>query len=195
LCPGPIIAARRALKETTAGESFVLITDNRTAFENLTSFLKDHKAEVQCVESQGVWTFTITKTSGETVKTRLDEHNDNAVSHFEKGNYIVVISSDKMGEGDEKLGHILMSTYIKALKDTDKLPDKILFYNNGVKLVINTSPDIENLRDLEKMGVEILICGTCVNFYSLEQVMGAGTISNMFVMAEIMASTGKVIKP
>jgi selenium metabolism protein YedF len=195
LCPAPIIAAKRALKETTTGESFILITDNKTAFENLTSFFKDHKAEAQCSELQGVWTFTITKTSGATVKARPEVYNDISVSHFEKGNYIVAISSDKMGEGDEKLGHLLMSTFIKAMKDTDKLPEKILFYNNGVKLVTTTSPDIENLRDLEKMGVELLLCGTCINFYSLESVIGAGSISNMFIMAEIMASSAKVIKP
>jgi selenium metabolism protein YedF len=100
-----------------------------------------------------------------------------------------------MGEGDEKLGHILIGTFIKALKDTDKLPEKIMFYNSGVKLVTKTSPVIDSLRDLEKMGVELLLCGTCVNFYSLEAEIAAGSISNMFVMTEIMASTGKVIKP
>jgi selenium metabolism protein YedF len=195
LCPAPIIAAKRALKETATGETFVLITDNSTAYQNLISFFKDHKTETQCNESQGVWTFTITKISGVTVKARSEEINDTTVLHFEKGNYIVAIASDKMGEGDEKLGHLLMSTFIKAMKDTDKLPEKILFYNTGVKLVTTTSPDIENLRDLEKMGVELLLCGTCVTFYSLESVVGAGSISNMFIMAEIMASSAKVIKP
>jgi selenium metabolism protein YedF len=195
LCPAPIIAAKRALKETATGETFVLITDNSTAYQNLISFFKDHKTETQCNESQGVWTFTITKKSGVTVKARSEEINDTTVLHFEKGNYIVAIASDKMGEGDEKLGHLLMSTFIKAMKDTDKLPEKILFYNTGVKLVTTTSPDIENLRDLEKMGVELLLCGTCVTFYSLESVVGAGSISNMFIMAEIMASSAKVIKP
>jgi selenium metabolism protein YedF len=195
LCPAPIIAAKRALKETATGETFVLITDNSTAYQNLISFFKDHKTETQCNESQGVWTFTITKISGVTVKARSEEINDTTVLHFEKGNYIVAIASDKMGEGDEKLGHLLMSTFIKAMKDTDKLPEKILFYNTGVKLVTTTSPDIENLRDLEKMGVELLLCGTCVTFYSLESVIGAGSISNMFIMAEIMASSAKVIKP
>jgi selenium metabolism protein YedF len=195
LCPAPLIAAKRALKESVEGESFNLVTDNKTAFENLTRFLNDNKAIIQCTESQGVWTFTVTKTTSDVVKAEPEDYCETTVSHFEKGNYVVVISSDKMGEGDEKLGQILMSTFIKALKDTDKLPEKILFYNNGVKLVTNTSPVIDNLKDLEKMGVELLACGTCVNFYSLESIIGAGSISNMFVMAEIMASTGKVIKP
>lgn len=195
LCPEPLIAAKRALKESAEGESFILITDNRTAFENLNRFLNDNKAIIQSAESEGVWTFTVTKTTGDVVRAEPEEYCDTTVSHFEKGNYVVVISSDKMGEGDKKLGHLLMSTFVKALKDTDKLPEKILFYNNGVKLTIKSSPVIDNLRDLEKMGIELLLCGTCVNFYSLESEVGVGSISNMFIMTEIMASTGKVIKP
>jgi selenium metabolism protein YedF len=195
LCPEPLIAAKRALKESAEGESFILITDNKTAYENLLRFLNDNKAITQCEESQGVWTFTVTKTTGDIVRAEPEEYCDTKITHFEKGNYVVVISSDKMGEGDEKLGHLLMSTFIKALKDTEKLPEKILFYNNGVKLATKSSPVLDNLKDLEKMGIEILLCGTCVNFYLLESEVGVGSISNMFVMTEIMASAGKVIKP
>ena len=73
-----------------------------------------------------------------------------------------------MGEGDDDLGHLLMNNFIKALKDLDRLPQKMVFYNNGVKLATNDSPVIEHLKDLEKMGVELLLCATCVNHYSLE---------------------------
>jgi selenium metabolism protein YedF len=189
----PLIAAKRALKEINTGESFLLVTDNKTAFENLTRFLKDNKAETKCTESQGVWTFTVTKTTVDVMKTDPEEYCDSP--HFEKGNYVVVISSDKMGEGDEQLGLSLMTTFINALKDLDELPQKLLFYNNGVKLVTNNSPVIETLRNLEKMGVELILCGTCVNHYSLASEIGAGTISNMYTMAGIMASTVKVLKP
>lgn len=195
LCPAPLIAAKKALRETVTGESFVVLTDNKTAFENLTRFLKDNKADTQCSESQGIWTLTVTKTTGALVKTEPEEYCDIPVAHFEKGNYVVVISSDKMGEGDEQLGLLLMTTFINAMKDLDELPQKLLFYNNGVKLVTNNSPVLETLRDLEKMGVELMLCGTCVNHYSLASVIGAGTISNMYTMAGIMASSDKVLKP
>src|SRR5664279_622979 len=100
LCPAPIIAAKKALKETVTGESFVVLTDNKTAFENLTHFLKDNKADTQSSESKGVWTLTVTKTTGALVKTEPEEYCDKPVAHFEKGNYVVAISSNKMGEGD-----------------------------------------------------------------------------------------------
>ena len=88
-----------------------------------------------------------------------------------------------------------MSHFIKALKDLDKLPQKMVFYNSGVKLVTKSSPVIEDLRDLEKMGVELLLCATCLNFYCLETVLGAGTVSNMYSIAEAMATSDKIIKP
>ena len=85
------------------------------------------------------------------------------------------------------LGHLLMANFIKALKDLDRLPQKMIFYNNGVKLATNDSPIIEHLKSLEKMGVELLLCATCVNHYSLADVVGAGTLSNMYAIAEVMS--------
>ena len=65
LCPAPLIAAKKALKETAAGESFIVLTDNQTSFNNLSRFLKDNNTKFQVSEKDGVWTLTITKTSGE----------------------------------------------------------------------------------------------------------------------------------
>jgi selenium metabolism protein YedF len=195
LCPAPLIAAKRALKETAEGESFIVLTDNKTSFDNLSRFLKDNKTEIQVSETSGVWTLTVRKTTVDIIQPNEEKYCAPEIAHFEKGNYVVVISSDKMGEGDEQLGLLLMTTFINAMRDLDELPQKLLFYNNGVKLVTNNSPVIETLRDLEKMGVEIMLCGTCVNHYSLASVVGAGTISNMYTMAGIMASSGKVLKP
>src|ERR1035437_4527264 len=100
-----------------------------------------------------------------------------------------------MGEGDDQLGQFLMTSLSKAIKDLDELPKKIVFYNNGLKMVTNSSPVIEHLRDLEKMGVELILCPTCVSHYSLESVVGAGTVSNMYTIAEVMASSGNIVKP
>jgi selenium metabolism protein YedF len=194
-CPEPLIAAKKALKETAAGESFIVLTDNQTSFDNLSRFLKDNKADFHVNESGGVWTLTITKTTSDVVQTKTEEYCTSEISHFQKGNFVVVISSDKMGEGDDQLGHLLMTNFIKALKDLDELPQKMVFYNNGVKLVTNSSPVIEHLRDLEKMGVELMLCATCVNHYSLESVVGAGTLSNMYAIAETMASSGNIVRP
>ena len=195
LCPVPLIAAKKALKETAAGESFIVLTDNKTSFENLSRFLKDNKAEFEIIETAGVWTLTITKKNGVETDIKAEEYCAPVISHFEKGNYIVAITSDKMGEGDAELGHLLIGNFIKALKDLDKLPQHIVFYNKGVTLATKDSEVIEHIKDLEKMGVEIHLCGTCVNFYKLENRIAVGTLSNMYSIAEIMASAGNVVRP
>jgi len=194
-CPAPLIATKRALKETAVGESFTVLTDNQISFNNLSRFLKDNNTDFQVNETGGVWTLTITKTAGATSPVKAEDYCTSSISHFQKGNFIVVLSSDKMGEGDDELGHLLMNNFIKALKDLDILPQKMVFYNSGVKLAANSSSVIEHLKDLEKMGVELLLCATCVNHYSIESVVAAGTLSNMYAIAEVMASTGNIIRP
>jgi selenium metabolism protein YedF len=195
LCPAPIIAAKKALNETSDGQSFIILTDNKTSFENLSRFLKDNKAYFVVSEADGVWSLTVTRSAGVKEDLAVGDYCEVEVPHFRKGNFMVVISSDKMGDGDIELGHILMSSFMKALKDLNDLPQKIAFYNSGVKLVTKSSPVLADLLDLEKMGVELILCGTCVNHYSLAGEIATGTISNMFVIAQMMASAGNVVKP
>ena len=195
LCPAPLIAAKKALKETAVGESFMVLTDNQTSFNNLSRFLKDNNTSFLVSVTGGVWTLTITKTTGDITPLKAEEYCNSSISHFQKGDFIIVVTSDKMGEGDDDLGHLLMSNFINALKDLDRLPQKMVFYNKGVTLVTHNSPVIDRLKDLEKMGVEILLCATCVNHYSLEASVGAGILSNMYNIAEVMASAGNIVRP
>jgi len=195
LCPAPLIATKRALKEIAIGDSFIVLTDNQTSFNNLSRFLKDNNTDFQYSETGGVWSLTITKSNADLINTKAGSYCEPAIAHLEQGNFIVVISSDKMGDGNEELGSLLINNFIRALKDLDLLPRKIVFYNKGVTLVTKSSPVIDHLADLEKMGVELLLCATCVNFYKLEDQMGAGILSNMYVIAEAMASAGNIVKP
>ena len=195
LCPAPLIATKRALKETTVGESFIVLTDSQTSFNNVCRFLRDNKTVFQRSESEGAWAITVTKTGGETPEVKAEDYCTSSIAHFQKGDFIIVISSDRMGEGDDELGHLLMSNFIKAIKDLDKLPGKIIFYNKGVTLVTKTSPVIDHLRDIEKMGVELLLCATCVNHYAITDITGAGIHSNMYTIAQEMASAGKIVRP
>jgi selenium metabolism protein YedF len=195
VCPAPLIAAKKALRETAAGESFIVLTDNSTSYNNLTRYLNDNHTEVSTEENKGEWKLTVKKLAGPSSKKKAEDYCKPDVAHFEKGNFVVVISSDKMGEGDDELGRLLISNFIKALKDLDKLPGKIIFYNKGVTLALNDSKHIVHLRQLEQMGVEILLCATCVNHFGIADRIGAGILSNMYTIAEAMASASKVIKP
>jgi selenium metabolism protein YedF len=195
LCPAPLIATRKALKEAVPDESFIVLTDNQTSLNNVKRFLSDNNTAFRVKEEKGVWSLTITKSAGEIVHPEVDDYCENDTNQLEKGNYIIAISSDKMGEGDDHLGHLLMANFIKAIKSLDSLPDKIVFYNKGVILAAKESPVIEDLKDLEKMGIKLLLCSTCINYYALESGVGTGILSNMYVIAEAMASAGNIIRP
>lgn len=195
LCPAPLIATKRALKDPETGNAFLVLTDNKTSLDNVSRYLKDNNTPFTVSESSGTWTLNVTKTGTFDDSIKAEDYCTTDVPHFTKGNFVVVISSDKMGEGDDDLGHLLMGNFIKALKDLDNLPQKIVFYNKGVTLVTKESSNIEHLTDLERMGVEILLCATCVNHYKIAEKTGAGILSNMYVIAEAMASAGKIVKP
>ena len=195
LCPAPIIATKKALKETSPGGTFVVITDNQTSFNNISRFLNDNSTPFKVTAKDGEWEILVTKTSADIVHHEVQDYCSPVVPHFEKGDFIIVLASDKMGEGDEQLGTLLMANFIKAIKDLERLPRKIIFYNKGVTLVTRNSPLADHLKDIEKMGVELLICATCVNHYCLEASMATGTLSNMYVIAEAMASAGNIVRP
>ena len=100
-----------------------------------------------------------------------------------------------MGEGDSELGSLLIVNFIKAVKDLEILPGKIVFYNSGVRLGSIDSPVIAHLEEIEKMGVKMLFCATCAKYYSLEEKIRIGVLSNMFEIAQVMSSASSIIKP
>ncbi len=111
----------------------------------------------------------------------------------QKKNTVVMISSEFMGKGDDKLGATLMKGFIYALSTQETLPDTILFFNGGAKLTTQGSLALEDLKEMEKQGVEILTCGTCLDFYGLKEKLEVGSVTNMYVIVEKMTKADKVI--
>ncbi len=108
---------------------------------------------------------------------------------------VVVISSRYMGSGNDELGAILMKSFIYALSQQEVLPETILFYNSGAYLTCEESPSLDDIKSLEAEGVEILTCGTCLNFYGLKEKLKVGEISNMYDIVEKMTQAGHIVKP
>jgi hypothetical protein len=67
------------------------------------------------------------------------------------------------------------------------------FLNEGVKLATYGSPVLEALEILQNKGVEILSCGTCINFYQLKDELKIGTITNMVVVVESLSNVTKCL--
>ena len=94
------------------------------------------------------------------------------------------------------ISFLYLNPYIfTALTQQDNLPKTILFYNGGASLTCEGSPMLEDLKTLEAEGVEILTCGTCLNFYGLTEKLAVGGVTNMYVIAEKMLGAGNVVKP
>lgn len=195
LCPAPLIATKRALKETTEGGTFEVITDNKTSLGNLKRFLNDNGTEFSVSDDHGTWRLLIKKTGPLKKTLQPEEYCVTDIPHLSRGNFMVAFTSDIMGEGDKELGRILIVNFIKAIKDLEELPSRMVFYNRGVFLACTGSPAKDYLKDLEKMGVGIFLCATCISYYGLESKVETGVLSNMFEIAQWMASASNIIKP
>jgi selenium metabolism protein YedF len=194
-CPAPLIATRKALKGAAQSETFKVLTDNKTSHDNITRYLADNKIAFTVTESAGVWTISITAGINSLPLSEAEEYCTTDVPHFSKGDFVIAFASDKMGEGDEALGKLLIINFLKAIKDLDILPSCIVFYNNGVKLGIDGTGSAEHLKEIGSMGVKLVFCATCAKHYTIEPEIRIGILGNMFEIAQIMASAGNVIKP
>ena len=106
---------------------------------------------------------------------------------------VVVINSDKMGRGDEELGARLMANFLKRLVEAESKPQMVMLYNSGVKLAVKGSPVLESLQSLENLGIEIISCGTCVNFYGLADQIEAGSVSNMPEIVKVLTEAKTIV--
>jgi len=196
-CPEPLIMTRKALKEVASGESFIVITDNETSLSNLKRFLADNRTEFTVTSKGRVHTLTVKRSNAGTEYTEPAEYCEvNTGEAASSGrSYIVIFSSERMGEGDDDLGLMLTKSFVTTLLESDNKPSHILFYNSGVKLAMDGSLVVEGLLELEKSGVRLLLCGTCVNFYNIRKEIRLGVISNMYEMSEVMLGSDKIIKP
>ncbi|MGL5657817.1 MAG: sulfurtransferase-like selenium metabolism protein YedF [Cetobacterium sp.] len=185
-CPIPVIMTKNALKEIIEGSIEVSI-DNKISKENIEKFSKEMGFSFTTREENGIFFIQINKT--------INETSSNSSTSNDENNTIIVIASDKMGDGETALGETLMKGFIYTLTEMESLPKAILFYNKGVFLTASNETTIKDLRILEKRGVEILSCGACLNFYHLENNIAVGSITNMYNIIEKQMKANKVIRP
>jgi selenium metabolism protein YedF len=105
----------------------------------------------------------------------------------------IVIHSDTMGRGDDGLGNRLIQAFLRKLQVMESKPDTIILYNSAVVLAAEGSPILDALQELDRAGVEILSCGTCVQFFKLEDKIVAGSVSNMMEIATTLMESDRVV--
>ena len=182
-CPVPVIMMKKALKEGTK-ENIKEIVDNELSKQNLEKVLAEMGVPFTSFEENGDFV----------VQVNLEEGDVQIQTETPKLDSVLVISGDTMGRGDDELGHTLVKNFLYALNESDSLPGTILLYNTGVKLASENPDTIADLKKLEEKGVEILVCGLCLNFFELTEKLQVGTVSNMYSIVQTKLAAAKIIQ-
>lgn len=198
-CPIPVVKTQKALNELNGFGTVETVVDNEIAVQNLMKLGNNRGCAVKSEklkENRYKVTFTVGDGTDKTAhEIPAFEADVAACVPDSRRNVVVVIASDKMGEGSEELGKTLMKGFIYALNQQESLPKTMLFYNGGAALTCEGSPVLEDLKSLAAQGVEILTCGTCLNFYGISDKLQVGEVTNMYVIAEKMTQAGLIVKP
>ena len=193
-CPMPVVKAKKAPDALTAPETVEVLVDNEAAVQNLIRLAGQYGFAVRALkQSDTQYTVTIEATGAKPAAAAEDVVC--AAPKAENKNIVVAISKNHMGEGDEALGKTLLKAFIFALTQQDTLPKTILFYNSGAYVTASEGPSIADLQTLEAQGVEILTCGTCLDYYHLKESLLVGGITNMYSIVETLEKADVVIKP
>ena len=195
-CPIPVVKTLNAIKALSGPEVIETSVDNATAVQNLIR-MADKKGCPVKSEKISDTEYKVTITVGEAALSAPVE-TENVVCELPrnaKKNTVVVISSKAMGHGGDELGTALMKGFIYALSQQEELPTTILFYNGGATIPVEGSVSLEDLKNMEAQGVEILTCGTCLNFYGLTEKLAVGEVTNMYTIVEKMTGADLIVKP
>jgi selenium metabolism protein YedF len=193
-CPEPVILTKKALEQQ---DDVMVIVDDDIAVGNIKRLGAKLGRAISIEKKEGGISHIHISGSVAAGKQPVTEKDTDTPPYesCSQNTLAVVISSDRMGRGDDELGYVLIRSFIHTLLTLSPLPDTIIFYNTGVKLAARDSEVIDDLKQLEKAGVSILVCGTCTNYFGISNVLGAGCISNMYDIANTMAGARRLITP
>ncbi len=194
-CPIPVVKTKNAIRDLNGSGVVETLVDNEIAVQNLTKMANQKGYGVRS-EKTAPQQFKVTMTIGE--QSQIPDAGDETVCLVKPANQkktVVVIDSLQMGGGSEELGKTLLKGFLYALNQQEQLPSTILFYNGGAAMTCTDSPSLEDLRSLEAQGVEILTCGTCLNFYGLTEKLQVGEVTNMYVIVETLTQADLIVKP
>ncbi|MGI6453705.1 MAG: sulfurtransferase-like selenium metabolism protein YedF [Syntrophomonadaceae bacterium] len=181
-CPHPVVLTKKAL-DAGGTEDIITIVDNQTALENVSRLVKSQGFDYQVEDKEGEFFIRIMRTS----ETAKDERDSGA-------EVAILVTSNLFGQGDEELGNVLMKGFIYSLTQVQDKIKCMIFMNSAVFLTTEGSSIVEYLMILEEQGVEILSCGTCLDYYQLKDKLRVGKVTNMYSATEILVSAAKVLK-
>lgn len=181
-CPIPVIETKNLL-ESKHVEQIEIVIDNPVSCENVRRFLGSRGYATTVLQEGGLY--------------RVEGILEETPVQYEKARKktLVYIDGETMGRGSEELGKVLMRSFLNTLKELEIHPWRVIFLNSGVKLATTGSEYIDVLKDVENLGIEIISCGTCLDYFHLKEKIGVGRISNMFEIMSSFNEATNVIRP
>ena len=190
-CPIPVVEAKKALSVNNT-EEILINVDNIVAVQNLEKMASGFGYQFSYnTQSDKFFEVYISK-NGKTSAPEavLVSAPSQAPANLQ---LVVAISKNTMGEGSEELGKILIKGFIYSLTELETPPAFVIFFNSGVYLSARSSNTIEDLKKLEQRGTKILSCGTCLNYYKLQEELAVGEVTDMFGITEKISSAARLI--
>ena len=181
LCPEPVIMTKAEI-EKGASEIEVLV-DNDIAVSNVTRLLEGKGFSVEVSRSGNERRLKARKTESGMVPA--PSKRDELLA--------ILVTHDVLGGNDRELGEVLMKAFLGCISKLSRQPAVMAFMNEGVKLVLPESSACEYIRELEKNGTRVLVCGTCTNHFDITDKIAAGTISNMFEIMEMITGADNTL--
>ena len=183
-CPKPVINTKKELDKIDNG-IVVVTVDNDIAKQNILKLSNSLNCESKIIkEEKDLISIEIKKGENVIIEEKKQEKLEDKC---------IFISSDKIGNGNDELGAVLMKGFIYTLTESKPYPKSILLVNSGVKLSTENYDTVENLKILEEAGVEILSCGTCLDYYGLKGSLKLGSVTNMYTIVDIMKNSLQTI--
>mgnify|MGYP000843538489 CR=1 FL=1 len=194
-CPQPVILTRRAMREEGVTE-IVTIVDSETSRRNVSRMAEREGYRVAVEERGDEALLRLTRPSaapGARVEAVASASTAVGRATPAAGPLVLLVAADTLGRGEEELGGILMRSFFHTLGEVEPLPDTIVFLNSGVRLAAEGSPLLEDLAALVDRGVQVLSCGTCLDYLGLKETLRVGEITNMYAIAETLLGAGRVV--
>ena len=186
-CPEPVIMTRAAV-EKGAVELEILV-DNAVAVSNVTRFLEGQGFRVQHQENGGEFKLTARREGAAASAGSADS----APRPQGKARLAVLVAGKTLGREDKELGEVLIKGFLGTLSKLETPPAVLALMNEGVKLALPDASTCDHLKDLERTGTKILVCGTCTTHFGITERVGVGTVSNMFEILEAVTGADKVL--
>jgi selenium metabolism protein YedF len=191
-CPAPVLQTKATLQEEKPN-SVNVIVDNAASQQNVQRFLESQGFQTKLEQTGDDYLVIGACDSAPAEQIHSPAKQPSAEQQTEAKKIMVMCATDRIGFGDDELGLALMVNFLRTLKEMDDELWRLVFVNNGVKLTIDGSEVLEDLREYEKDGLKILVCGTCLTHFKLLERKQVGETTNMLDIVTAMQLADKVV--